>query len=149
MAAARKKRASPPGEDSGLELAILRYSPPVAATAKLALGKLRKRFPGARLLIYERRRVLPIGFAPAGGSPLFSVVLYQRWVRFFFLEGIALEDPERRLEGEGNQVRSLRLDDRAEILDDPYILGLMEQAQEVAGVDLRVGVGGIEWKSRL
>ena len=29
---------------------------------------------------------------------MFSIVVYPRWVRFFFLEGIALDDPERRLD---------------------------------------------------
>jgi hypothetical protein len=44
-------------------------------------------------------------------------VLYPRWVRFFFLEGVAIDDPEGRLEGTGNQVRSIRLDERAAIVD--------------------------------
>ena len=86
-----------------LEKAIGRYSPEVAAIGRAGLKKLRARFPGARLLVYDRRQNLPIGFAPsAGGSPVFSIVLYPRWVRFFFLEGVALKDPEGRLEGSGN-----------------------------------------------
>ena len=80
-------------------------------------------FPGARQLVYDRRQSLPIGFAPAErGSPIFSLVLYPRWVRFFFLEGVAIDDPEGRLEGAGSQFRSIRLDDRAAILDDPVHL---------------------------
>lgn len=95
-------------EEAYLDRAIGRYSPEVAATARAALKKLRKAFPGAALVIYERRQSLPIGLAPAErGSAPFSVVLYPRWVRFFFLDGAGLDDPERRLEGNGNQQASI------------------------------------------
>ena len=137
-------------EAAYLEKAIARYSPDVAATARAGLQKLRTRFPGARQLVYDRRQSLPIGFAPAErGSPVFSLVLYARWVRFFFLEGVAIDDPEGRLEGTGNQVRSIRLDERAAILDDRYIRGLMAQALKVAGADLKTGPGKVILKSRI
>ena len=132
-----------------LEQAIGRYPPEVAATAKAALKKLRARFPGARQLVYDRRQSLPIGLAPAGRGAIFSVVLYPRWVRFFFLEGVAIDDPEGRLEGTGSQVRSIRLDARAAILDDPYIHGLMMQALRVAGADLKKGRGQVVLKTTI
>ena len=137
-------------EAAYLEKAIGRYAPEVAATARAGLKKLRARFPGARQLVYDRRQSLPIGFAPAlGGSPIFSLVLYPQWVRFFFLEGVAIDDPDGRLEGTGSQVRSIRLDERAAILDDPYIRGLMTQALDVAGADLKKGRGQIELKTTI
>ena len=136
------------GEKAYLDKAIARYSPEVAATARAGLKRLRSLFPGARQLVYNRRQSLPIGFAPAGhGSPIFSVVLYPRWVRFFFLEGVAIDDPDGRLEGGGSQVRSIRLDDRAAILDDPYIRGLIAQALTVAGKNLKTGRGRIVLKT--
>ena len=138
------------GNAAYLDRAIGRYPPEVAAVAVAALKKLRARFPGARLLVFERRQSLPIGFAPAErGSPVFSIVLYPRWVRFFFLEGVAIDDPEGRLEGTGNQVRSIRLDAGAKILDDVYIRGLMTQAVKVAGADLKRGRGEVVLKSTL
>jgi hypothetical protein len=138
------------GEQAYLEKAIDRYAPEVAATARAALKKLRTRFPGARQVVYDRRGSLPIGFAPAaGGAAPFSLVLYPRWVRFFFLEGIALNDPERRLEGSGNKVRSIRVDADAAILDDPYIRKLMAQAVKEARADLVKGTGRILLKSKL
>jgi hypothetical protein len=70
-------------------------------------------------------------------------------VRFFFLEGVALDDPKGRLEGDGNQVRSIRLDDRAAVLDDPYVRRLMTLALQVAGADLKTGRGEIVLKSRI
>jgi hypothetical protein len=133
-----------------LDRAIRRYSPEVAATARAGLKKLRARFPGARQLVYERRQSLPIGFAPGDrGAAVFSLVLYPRWVRFFFLEGAVIDDPEHRLEGTGSQVRSIRVDERAAIFDDSYIRGLMAQALKVAGADLKTGRGDVVLKSRL
>src|SRR5262249_11879811 len=137
-------------ERAYLDGAIERYSPQVAATARAALKKLRARFPGARQLVYERRLSLPSGFAPAErSSAVCSLVLYPRWVRFFFLEGVAIDDPEGRLEGTGSQVRSVRVDERAAIFDDPYIRGLMTQALKVAGADLQAGKGRIVLKSKI
>ena len=103
-------------EQRYLEKAIDRYSPAVRTTARAALQKLRAQFPGARQMVFERRGSLPIGFAPdPRGSAVFSLVLYPRWVRFFFLEGVAIDDPEGRLEGTGSQVRSIRVDGHASI----------------------------------
>jgi hypothetical protein len=131
-----------------LDKAIARHTSEVAATARAGLTKLRARFPGARLMVYDRRQSLVIGFVPADrGAGVFSLVLYPRWVRFFFLEGVALDDPERRLEGTGNQVRSFRVDDQAAILDDPYIRGLMAQALKIAGANLKAGKGQVVLKS--
>jgi hypothetical protein len=129
-----------------LDRAIGRYAPEVAAIARAGLKKMRKWYPGARLLVYDRRQSLPIGFGPEK-SAVFSIVLYPRWVRFFFLEGAVMEDPEKRLEGSGNQVRSIRLDEGAAVLDDPYLRALMAQALKVAGVDLKKGPGDVVLKS--
>ena len=138
------------GEKAYLDKAIGRYPPEVAATARAALKKLRARFPGARQVVYDRRQSLPIGFAPAaGGAAPFSLVLYPRWVRFFFLEGVALDDPKGRLEGAGNKVRSIRVDKDAAVLDDPYIRGLMAQAVKEARADLVSGTTRIVLKSTL
>jgi hypothetical protein len=144
--AAKKKLQAEDGE-SYLEKAIARYSAEVAAIARAGLKKMRARYPGARVLVYDRRQSLPIGFAPVEGSTVFSIVLYPRWVRFFFLEGAALEDPQKRLEGVGNQVRSIRLDEGAKVLDDPYIRGLMAEALKVSVKDLKKGSGEVVLKS--
>lgn len=137
-------------EEAYLDKAIDRYPLTVAAPARAALKKVRARYPGARQVVFERRQSLGIGFAPAErGGPVFSIVLYPRWVRFFFLEGVALDDPEGRLEGSGNQVRSIRLDETATALDDPYIRGLMVQAVKVAGVSLKTGDGEVVLRATL
>ena len=77
------------------------------------------------------------------------MVLYPRWVRFFFLEGAAIDDPEGRLEGTGSQVRSIHVDERAAILDDSYLRRLMAQALKLAGADLKTGSGRVVLKSKI
>ena len=144
--AAKKNLQAEDGE-LYLEKAIARYSAEVAEIARAGLKKMCTWYPRARVLVYDRRQSLPIGFAPAEGSAIFSIVLYPRWVRFFFLEGVALEDPRKRLEGSGSQVRSIRLDEGAKVLDDPYIRGLMAEALKVSGKDLKSGRGEVVLKS--
>ena len=146
IAMTAKKKSVEDGE-LYLKNAIARYNPEVAEIARSGLKKMRKRYPGARVLVYDRRQSLPFGFAPAEGGAIFSIVLYPRWARFFFLEGVVIEDPEKRLEGAGSQVRSIRLDEGAAVLDDPYIRGLMAQALKVAGADLKRGSGEVVLKS--
>jgi len=93
---------------------------------------MRRLYPGARWLVHERRQLLGIGFAAPGRNvPVFSIVLYPRWVRFFFFEGAALDDPEGRLEGKGSQIRSIRFDD-AGMLDDRYVRRLMRESLAAA-----------------
>jgi len=146
MAATKKNVPAVDGE-TYLANAISRYSPEVAAIARAGLKKMRKWYPGARIMVYDRRQSLPFGFAPAEGSAIFSMVLYPRWVRFFFLEGVGLKDPEKRLEGSGSQVRSIKLDERAAVLDDPYIRGLMAETLKVSGKNLKKGSGEVVLKS--
>lgn len=137
-------------EEAYLDKAIGRYSPEVASTARAALAKLRNQFPGARLLVYERKQSLPIGVAPPeSGSAVMSLVLYPRWVRLFLLDGAGLADPQGRLEGAGTQVRSILVDEQADVLDDGYIRRLIEQALKAAAVDLKSGKGGIVLKSTI
>ncbi len=48
-----------------------------------------------------------------------------------------------------DQVRSIRVDERAAILDDPYIRRLMAQALKVAGANLKTGSGQVVLKSKI
>jgi hypothetical protein len=53
------------------------------------------------------------------------------------------------LEGAANMVRPIRLDERAAILDDRSIRGLMTPAITVAGADLTRGRGEVVLKSKV
>jgi hypothetical protein len=111
-----------------LDRFLKKYDPEIASIARRALAKMRKRLPGAVEIVYDNYNALAIGFGPSEKASLaiFSIVLYPRWVNLFFLQGVKLPDPARRLRGSGNVVRSVRLDD--DTLDDPEIQKLVEVA---------------------
>jgi hypothetical protein len=110
-----------------------RYSPMVAAVAKSALAKMRKRLPGAVELVYDNYNALVVGFGPSerASEAVFSIALYPRWVNLFFLNGAGLHDPHRLLKGKGKQVRSIVLES-ADILDRPEVEALIAAALERA-----------------
>ena len=132
------KRTESP--EAQLEKFLAKYTPEIAGLAKAALGKMRKRLPGAAELVYDNYNALVIGFAP-GARPshaMFSIALYPRWVNLFFLHGKGLRDPEKLLRGSGNQVRSVVLES-AGTLDDPAVEDLIAQALERAAVPFDFG----------
>ena len=112
-----------------LEAFISRYTPEVAACARRALAKMRRRLPGAVELVYDNYNALVIGFGPSerASEAIFSIALYPRWVNLFFLQGATLPDPDRRLRGNGKFVRNIVLRDASE-LDEPEVRKLIDQA---------------------
>ena len=112
-----------------LDSFIDKYTPRVASLARAAFAWMRKRFPGATVLVYDNYNALAIGFGSSekASEAVFSIALYPRWVSLFFLRGAALPDPRRRLIGSGKQVRHIVLD-RIEVLEEPAVLALMEAA---------------------
>jgi hypothetical protein len=115
-----------------LDSFLKKYDHGIAATAKRALVKVRKRLPGAVEIVYDNYNALVIGFGPNEKASLavFSIALYPRWVNLFFLQGAKLPDPARRLKGSGKVVRSVRLEDGT--LDEPEIQKLIELALALA-----------------
>jgi hypothetical protein len=109
---------------------IAKFSPEVARDARSALTKVRKLCPGATELVYDNYNALAIGFAPGQRSSeaVFSVVLYPRWVSFFFLQGRWLADPHGLLLGTGSTVRHIVLTAPA-VLDRAEVRALISEAQ--------------------
>src|SRR5712691_9870286 len=105
------------------------YSPAIAKRARSILAKMRARLSGATELVYDNYNGLVIGFGPSerASEALFSIVVYPKYVRLFFLDGADLPDPERLLEGSGKIVRSIVVDDAA-VLDRPAVKALMAEA---------------------
>jgi Domain of unknown function (DU1801) len=112
------------------------FTPEVASAARQAFSKMRKRFPKATVLVYDNTYALVMGFGPSekASEAVFSLAVYPRWVNLFFLQGAAMPDPNRRLQGSGKQVRHVRLDP-VSVLDDPQIRELVETAAEDSGLD--------------
>lgn len=124
-------------EQSQLDGFLDRFLPEIAADARACLKILRERLPGAVQLVYDNYNALVIGFGPSGkaSEAIFSLVIYPRYLRVFFLQGTEVADPRKLLEGSGNVVRSIRLagpDD----LNRPEVRELMEAALQTADVPL-------------
>jgi hypothetical protein len=110
---------------------LARYEPAIARLTRAALSRLRKRFPGADVLVYDNYNALALGFTGAGrpSDAMFSIAAYPRWVTLFFLYGADLPDPEHKLSGSGKRVRSVRLESLA-TLDEPAIVRLLDIAAQ-------------------
>ncbi len=104
----RKPTATPTRQ---LATFLAKYDPAVAAFARAALRRLRRRLPGAMELVYDNYNALAIGFGPSekASAVIVSIAVYPRWVTLFFLHGAHLPDPKRLLRGEGSRVRHIRL----------------------------------------
>jgi hypothetical protein len=112
-----------------LDSFLAKFTPEMAAFARRALVKMRKRLPNAIEMVYDNYNALAIGFAPneRPSDAIFSIVLFPRKIALCFLQGAKLPDPNQRLKGSGNVVRNVTLDD-LRVLDDPQIEALMDDA---------------------
>jgi hypothetical protein len=122
-----------------LERFIARFTPDIAALARGALKRMRKRLPTAHQLVYDNYNALGIGFAPTdrASTVIFSIVLYPRRVSLFFMQAkpSKLDDPDGLLRGSGNVVRHIPLESAA-MIDSAPLQRLIDQALERAKVPL-------------
>jgi hypothetical protein len=112
-----------------LDSFLARFTPEIAMLARRALAKMRSRLPNAIELVYDNYNALVIGFGPneRPSDAIFSIAIFPRKVGLCFLQGAKLPDPNKRLKGSGNVVRSVTLNDLS-ILDDPQIGALLDIA---------------------
>ena len=116
-----------PGQVDGF---LAKYSPDIAKLGRAARARMRRKLPGWSEFVYDNYNALVFGFGPTGrpSDAVFSIALYPKWVRLFFLQdGPSLRDPEKLLSGTGSRVRSLVLRDAGD-LDTPAVRALMAQA---------------------
>jgi hypothetical protein len=121
------KKPSPAQQLAGF---LARFSPEIATLAKTARARMRKRLPRAVEMVYDNFNALVIGYSPTErpSDAIVSIALYSRWVNVFFLQGAHLPDPHGVLKGSGNQVRHIRLDAGAAILDTPAVRAVLSEA---------------------
>ena len=98
---------------------------------------MRALLPCAIEMVYDNYNALAIGFGPGerASEAIFSLAVFPRWVTLFFLQGTMLPDPEKLLNGSGNQVRHIRLTDPHKLLS-PTVRTLMLAALAGAKVPL-------------
>jgi len=115
---------------------IAKFSDEVAAEIRAARAEMRRRLPGAYELVYDNYNALAIGYGASEklDDVVFSLACFPRWVRLFFFHGAEIDDPHGLLEGQGAQVRSLKIASLA-LLDDPKVRALMAQALAQRPID--------------
>ena len=113
------------------------FTPEIAAFARVALAKMRKRLPHAIEIVYDNYNALACGFGPTERSSdaIFSIAVFPRNVSLFFLQGAMLPDPKGLLQGEGKVVKHIRLEDE-KTLDRADVKAMMATALEMARVPI-------------
>jgi hypothetical protein len=119
------------GAHDGIAGFIAKYTPELGRSLEDCRARMRAFMPRGYELVYDNYNALVFGYGPSertSSAPL-SLAAYPRWVTLFFLQGAALEDPLRLLEGSASRVRSVRLRSAAD-LDKPAIVALVKQAMQ-------------------
>jgi Domain of unknown function (DU1801) len=108
---------------------IAKFDPSLAKLIRSCRSALRKRFPTAIELVYDNYNFLAIGYCATErtSSCLVSLASYAKGVSLFFYYGATLRDPDKLLQGDGNQVRFLRLES-ARTLAKPQVEALLGAA---------------------
>jgi hypothetical protein len=109
---------------------LRRFRPEIATLARAARAKLRKRLPGAIEMVYDNYNALVIGYSPTErpSDAILSLVIFPKRVSICFIYGKHLPDPSGVLQGDGNQVRFMRLDEGAVVLDTAPVQALVREA---------------------
>lgn len=115
--------------ESRIATLLAKYSPVLEAQLRDARKRLRAFFPRGFELVYDNYNALVFAISPTEqtADAFISVAGYPKWVTLFFLHGTDLKDPNGLLEGEGKQVRSIRLENPAEI-NAPEVEALIAEA---------------------
>ncbi|MEO6327116.1 MAG: hypothetical protein ABIQ65_21025 [Thermoanaerobaculia bacterium] len=118
-----------PDAENELRVFLSKYNPSVRSVAVASRETLRRLLPGAFELVYDNYNALVIAFGATEKTSevVLSIALYPRWVHLFFANGATLLDPDGLLEGDGKQVRRIRLDTAA-VLDRAPVRALIAEA---------------------
>ena len=114
---------------------IAKFDSPMQKRIRAARAAMRKRLPTAVELIYDNYNFFVMGFSPneRPSDAILSLAANAKGINLFFLWGVKLPDPHRVLQGNGKQVRMVRLQS-AEMLADPRIEALIQAAIDESDV---------------
>jgi hypothetical protein len=112
---------------------IAKFDPAIAKLTRGARSVLRQRFPTAIELVYDNYNALAIGYSSTERTSdvLFSLAVYARGLNLYFMYGRSLPDPDKLLQGSGNQGAFVRLD-HVSVLDQPGVKTLIDAAVKQA-----------------
>ena len=108
---------------------IARFAPANQRLTSVLRRSLRKRLPSAHELVYEYSDCFVISYSPNehGYEGVVAIRAGADGVRLYFNRGKGLPDPEKLLQGAGNQVRWIPLDG-ASTLARPAVTRLIDEA---------------------
>lgn len=108
---------------------IAKFDPTVAKLIRSCRLALRKRFPTANELVYDNYNFFVIGFCSTDRASdcIVSLASQAKGVALSFYYGATLPDPDKLLQGSGNQNRFIRLESAA-TLAKPQVEGLLRAA---------------------
>jgi hypothetical protein len=112
---------------------IRKFDPAIAKLTRSVRKEMRKRFPTAVELVYDNYNALAIGFSTTErvSDVIVSVAVYARGVNLYFMYGRSLPDPQKLLQGQGNQGAFIRVDSM-EVLSEPGVKALLQAATKHA-----------------
>ena len=127
-----KKPAKPVSAESPttqLASFIAKFDPSVAKLIRSCRLALRKRFPTANQLVYDNYNFFVIGFCTTDRASdcIISLATQAKGVALSFYYGATLPDPDKLLQGNGNQNRFIRLESAA-TLAKPQVEALLRAA---------------------
>lgn len=109
---------------------IAKYSPVMQARLRETRAAMQALVPRGFELVYDNYNALVFGFSPTRRTKaaVVSIAGYPNWVNLFFLKGADLPDPHGLLEGDGHQVRRVRIPDHGAPLADKRLQPLIAAA---------------------
>ena len=111
-----------------LDRFLAEYTDHVRSLSHAVLAAVDARLAGAVRMVYENWNATVVGYSPDGKSrhAVCSVAAYRRWVNLFFFVGPHLPDPHGLLRGTGSTVRSVRIEQSADL--DEHVNDLLDAA---------------------
>lgn len=108
---------------------LAKFDPAMAKKIQACRRAVRKRFPTAFELVYDNYNFLVFGFGPTErpSECIASLTCNAKGVGLCFFYGARLPDPNRILQGSGNQTRFVRLESAATLIQ-PEIQALLDEA---------------------
>jgi hypothetical protein len=115
--------------EAELRALIAKFAPTHPRLIGRVRRRLRERLPTAHELVYEYRNFVVISYSPndRGYEGVLAIRASTDGVKLYFNRGKELPDPERLLQGSGNQTRSINLEG-APTLALPAVARLIDEA---------------------
>jgi hypothetical protein len=137
-ASPKTPRAAGSDAEKQLKTFIGKFEPRHRTLIRALRKALRKRFPTAYELAYDNYNFFVIGYSPTErpSDAIVSLTAGANGPGLCFIRGASLRDPQKILQGSGNQTRFIRLESLA-VLARPEVEALIAAAAAQAKTPLR------------